>query len=63
MPIIFGLIEDGAIKGIIRTIGKQKIQSVDLSDFNEIDVSEEASLTNFIVQIDRQRPEGAPNSN
>ena len=41
MPLIFELIENGVIKKMKRTIGKQKIEieSVDLSDFNEIEVS------------------------
>ena len=41
VPIIFGLIKNGVIKKTERTIGKtkEKIESVDLSDFNEIEVS------------------------
>ena len=50
MPIIFDLIEKGVLQETEREIGVQKIKTVDLSNFNEIEVSViETTLTVFIV--------------
>ena len=50
MPIIFDLIDKGKLKITQREIGMKKIDTVDLSDYNEIEVSViETILTSLIV--------------